>query len=189
MNRGQTTLILMLFAVLIFIGMAIFLLYFAKQLGSPEYLDLYAHELLITALRSDASGPECPLCWQDRNCRDVMSLLKSIWKLGSGYLCRSAGPDWPVEKLALARLNHTLWVFSQKKPGYDYFLAVRFPTTGEWLYVNISRDDSLLKWYRCLIGESRTGCRLRVSVAHQVIPVSGTETITATLAISKKRSI
>ncbi|MEM5798907.1 MAG: hypothetical protein QXP39_02565 [Candidatus Aenigmatarchaeota archaeon] len=186
--RGQTTLILMIITVMIFIGMAIFLLYFAQTITITEYEELYAHEMLTAIIRSGGAGPECPECWMDKSCRYVSDLIGCYWTK-AGYVCRSASPQFSCDVLAVKRLNESLQTYAGLKPGYEYFLAARpvgFAGIQDFIYVNVSSSDRLLKWYECYIGKSRTGCRLPVTVAHQFIPVSGTSGISVTLAITKR---
>ncbi|RLI96665.1 MAG: hypothetical protein DRO99_04075 [Candidatus Aenigmatarchaeota archaeon] len=87
-RKGQTSVILILFIIVIFGGLAVFLLTFAKTFGQPEYMNLYTHNLLLSVMRTDTG-------YTDSRCRlvsDTMScaFFESDWRCGgNGPRCRS----------------------------------------------------------------------------------------------------
>jgi len=78
--KAQTSMILIILVIIVFGGLAVFLLTFAKTFSQPEYINLYSHNLLLSVMRTDTG-------YTDSRCRlvsDTMScaFFESDWKCG-----------------------------------------------------------------------------------------------------------
>lgn len=74
---GQTTMILLVFIVLIFIGMGVFLFSLAESVSQEDYMDLYVNNLLLSIMRTSTGE-------KDVNCKTVSDLVA----------CSFVMPDW-----------------------------------------------------------------------------------------------
>ncbi len=62
--KAQTSLMLIVVLILVFIGLAVFLLSFASTLDQQDYFNLYTNNMIITVMRSDTG-------YHDSKCRLV----------------------------------------------------------------------------------------------------------------------
>ena len=114
--RGQTTMVLILLVILLFAGTAIFLLTFAKTVSQNDYMNLYAHNLLLSLMRSDTG-------YTDPNCKLVSDALACAF-FSPDYLCGKGSEA--VSCLSLANRTATDYIerFSMIKKSYRYLLIV-----------------------------------------------------------------
>ena len=112
--KAQTTMVLILLVILLFAGTAIFLLTFAKSVSQADYMNLYAHNLLLTLMRSDTG-------YTDPNCKLVSDALACAF-FTPEYICGQNGPSC----LTLANRTAADYIerFSMVKKSYAYLLTV-----------------------------------------------------------------
>ncbi|MBI4021128.1 MAG: hypothetical protein HY369_02710 [Candidatus Aenigmarchaeota archaeon] len=111
-RNGQATLIMLVLIIVIFVGMVTFLLSLAESVSQSEYLNLYAHGLLASLLRTDTGS-------LDANCKTVGNLLSCSF-LSPAYLCGGQ----TCGSLAEATVNDSLSQFADIKEGFRYLLIV-----------------------------------------------------------------
>ncbi|MBU0953762.1 MAG: hypothetical protein KKA90_05105 [Nanoarchaeota archaeon] len=114
MKRAQTNIVVFVFILLIVVGVIAFLLSAARTLNPVEYLNLYAHNSLLSVLREDTG-------YTDSNCKlvsDVIScsFFTPTWQCdGSGPTCRS---------LAEEKITEAMDQFEIIKKSYRYLFRV-----------------------------------------------------------------
>ncbi len=183
-RTGQTTLILMVFVLIIFLGIVIVLLSFARTIAPTEYLNIYTHNLLVSALRADASGPDCPNCWQDTNCKTIADLIRCSAQ-SPGYFCR--GTSRSCADLAKDKLNYAFGQYEQAK-NWTWLILIRaegfIPVGGAYQFmpaedeILASGDEELqqllnwTKWTERLPGRPARVPRIDVLTAHEIITIS-----------------
>lgn len=112
--KAQTTMILIVLVMLIFAGTAIFLLTFAKNISQSDYMNLYAHNLLLVLMRSDTG-------YSDPQCKLVSDALSCAF-FSPEYRCGQGGKDCMT--LANQTADDYINRFSMIKKSYSYLLIV-----------------------------------------------------------------
>jgi hypothetical protein len=105
--RGQTTIVLIVLVLIIFAGIAIFLLGVAGTVSQVEYTNMYVHNTVLTVLRTNTG-------YQDTNCRLVSDLLgcaffQPTYSCGGGPNCRdlaTATIEGYMERLEMIRKSY-----------------------------------------------------------------------------------
>jgi len=137
-RSGQTTMIFILLIIVIFAGMGIFLLSLAKTVSQSEYMNIYAHNLLSSIMKTD-TGFTSPTC------KTVSDLLGCSF-LSPTYVCDG---DQDCFTLANQKVNNYISRFALIKEGFRYLLTVEpegfvsLPQGGQPYTVEIG--DSSLK--------------------------------------------
>ena len=134
--------ILIVILILIFGGLAVFLLTFAKTFSQTEYTNLYVHNLLLTVMRTDTG-------YTDSRCRLVSDTLgcaffESDWKCGgSGPRCLDLANETvrqDVESFEMIQKSYRYLFIA--KPEYLAGGEIMNPVTNEPLRIKIG-DASL----------------------------------------------
>jgi len=119
MAKAQTSIIMILLVIMVFIGMIMFLLSLAKTVSREEYMNLYVHNLLVSILRSDTGD------YSDYECKTVADALMCAFRENkicpSGKSCREIAEDF---------INESINKFKEIK-GYRYLFIAR-PSAG-WI--------------------------------------------------------
>ena len=111
-SKGQTTMIFIILIIIIFLGMASFLLSLGRTVSQSEYLNLFAHDLLSSLLKTD-TGPTDP------SCKTVSDVLACSF-LSPTYVC--GGQD--CFSLAQQTVNEQVSRFALIKEGFRFLLTV-----------------------------------------------------------------
>lgn len=114
-RKAQTTMILLVLIIIIFAGMAVFLLSLAGTVSQDKYLDLYATNFLISILRTDTG-------YTDSNCKLVSDLLACAF-FTSEYHCGGTGPT--CRELANSTIYQYTQEFEMIKKSFDYLFTVK----------------------------------------------------------------
>jgi len=140
MASGQSMVIMIVFVIMIFGGLAVFLLSISQTVSQKEYHNLYVHNLLLSVMRTDTG-------YTDPNCKLVSDTLGCAFTQSTEYKCGGSGE--PCIELANGTLTNYMDRFELVKKNFRYlFIAkpetgVRIdPETGEPLVVRIG-DKSL----------------------------------------------
>lgn len=114
---------MIMLVMLLFAGTAIFLLTFAKNISQTDYLNLYAHNLLLTLMRSDTgyTDPQCKLVSDALSC----AFFSPEYRCGGGPAAAAVGLGGP-DCMTLANRTATDYIerFSMIKKSYRYLLTV-----------------------------------------------------------------
>ena len=111
--KAQTTMIFIVVIMVIFVVMGIFLLSLAKTVSQSEYINIYAHNLLSSILRTDTGLTE-------PSCKTVADLLACSF-LTPSFVCEN-GKSCNV--LAEEKINGYMTEFSLIKESFSYLLTV-----------------------------------------------------------------
>ncbi|MBI4020314.1 MAG: hypothetical protein HY367_03195 [Candidatus Aenigmarchaeota archaeon] len=84
-SKGQTTMVLIVLVIIIFAGLALFILSLTNTFSQDEYINLYAHNMLLSVLRADTG-------YTDANCKLVSDLISCAYFTPS-YQCGGSGPQ------------------------------------------------------------------------------------------------
>jgi len=121
--------------IVIFGGIALFLLSFAKTIGQTEYMNMYAHNLLLSIMRTDTG-------YSDTNCKLVSDTLSCAFIMPN-WKCEGSGQNC----LALANeriSSYMSYDFGLVREGFRYLFIVEpetfrsiSPETGEPMKIKI----------------------------------------------------
>jgi len=157
--KAQASMLLIAIVVIIFVGLAIFLLSFAKTLSQTDYMNLYVHNAWLSVSRADTgySGSDCKLVSDVVGC----AFLKPYWRC-DGLSCF---------ELANLSLTNYLNAIQQSKKGMRYFLRIEpFQYEGGELRPVVMKLPSG-KPLRYEIGDrSLEAARVQKWVANEIIP-------------------
>jgi hypothetical protein len=128
--------ILILLIIVMIAGMAIFLMNFASTISQDEYMNLYAHNMLLSLMRSDTgyTEPDCKLVSDSISC--------------AFFNANKPCGDSACIDIANRSLSNHISTFSTVKKSYRYLLVVepqgfRAEHEGEPFTLMIG-DESLL---------------------------------------------
>jgi len=124
--KAQSSMILIILVIIIFGGLAVFLLGFAKTFSQPEYTNLYVHNLLLSVMRADTgyTDSKCKLLSDTLSC----AFFESDWKCGG---------DGPT---CLRHVNDTIQQYIgsfeliQKSYKYLFIAKPEYMTGGEVIH-------------------------------------------------------
>ncbi len=142
-NKGQTTLVMIVIVIIVFSGVILFLLSLAETVSQEEYMNLYAHNMLLSVLRTDTG-------YLDSSCQTVADTISCAFLEpsrvceGSGMTCRDlAGSllEGHASRLEETRKNY-LYLFTVEPTGG---LVVRDPETGEPMVMEVGTLDPSAK--------------------------------------------
>lgn len=110
---GQANLVVIIFTIIMFTGIILLFLSFLQERESRDYMNLYAHNLLLSILRSDTG-------YLDEGCKlvsDVIACSFSLkpWKCGNVI---------PCETLARQKITKYLQEYGNLKKNYRYLFIV-----------------------------------------------------------------
>lgn len=119
--KGQTTAVMIVLVVIIFGGLVLFLLSFARVLApSPEYENLYVHNLLVTTLNTDTG-------YLESDCKTMSDLFMCAFT--TNIVCGDSGQR--CLDILDELLPYYLDKFEEERPGHSY-LFVAEPGTPNW---------------------------------------------------------
>lgn len=109
--KAQTSAVIFILAILIFIGLFVFIFSFARNIEQREYMNIYTSNLLLSMTRASTG-------YTSRGCTTITDLLFCKF----GIISESPYCDGtPCGEIADRMVNETLAAFSEVKSGYDYF--------------------------------------------------------------------
>lgn len=133
MQKAQTSMILIIIVIVIFGGLVVFLLGFAKTISQTEYMNLYTHNLLLTIMRIDTG-------YTDANCKLVSDTISCTF-FAPEWRCGGDGPS--CLSLANETMSNHISQFELIQKSFRYLLkvtpegfVVRLPT-GEPFEIEI----------------------------------------------------
>ncbi len=135
--KGQTTMVFILFVIIIFAGTSIFLLSLAETVSQSEYTNLYVHRLLSSVLKTDTG-------YTDPACKTVSDLLACSF-LSPTHICGS-GQD--CFTLAEQEVESHMSRFADIRQGFRYLILVEsesFVSLPEGLPHSVEIGDSSLR--------------------------------------------
>lgn len=110
--KAQSSMIMIILVLLVFAGVAMFLLSFAQEISQEDYMNLYAHNMWLTVSRSDTG-------YREADCRLVSDALACAYYLGNPR-CGGTGPT--CLEVANTTLSYYLERFRDTKKNLRYFL-------------------------------------------------------------------
>ncbi len=117
-RKAQLNMVVLVLALAIFAGLAVFLLSAARSLDQDEYLNLYTHQLLLTALRED-SGSLDPACKTTADLAACAFLTPAHRCGGSGPACESLARDQATAAFAAYEpLRPFRWLLTVESEGF-----------------------------------------------------------------------
>ena len=123
--KGQSSMIMIVMVILVFAGVAMFLLNFAQQISQEDYMNLYVHNMWLSVSRSDTG-------YSSTDCKLVSDALKCAYFLGNP---RCGGTGSTCLEVANSTLSYYMEKFSNTKQNLRYFLKFdsyrRNQTTGK----------------------------------------------------------
>jgi hypothetical protein len=132
--KAQSSMIMIILVLLVFAGVAMFLLSFAQQISQEDYMDLYVSNMWLTISRSDTG-------YRDANCRLVSDALACAYYLGNPR-CGGTGPT--CLEVANSTLSYYLERFSETKKNLRYFLKFESYTRNQSTF-ELEPEISLLE--------------------------------------------
>ncbi|MBL7160867.1 MAG: hypothetical protein ISS93_03400 [Candidatus Aenigmarchaeota archaeon] len=111
-RTGQTTIIFILIVIVIFAGMAVFLLSLAETVSQSEYITLYTYNLLSSLLKTDTGQTAF-------SCKTVSDVLACSF-LTPTYVCGNQDCFNFADETINARMDQ----FAVVKEGFRYLLTV-----------------------------------------------------------------
>ena len=135
--KAQTSLMLIVVLILVFIGLAVFLLSFASTLDQQDYFNLYTNNMIITVMRSDTG-------YHDSKCRLVSDAVSCAffspqWRCGGdGPTCTEVANDTIsryIESFELIQQSYRYLYIA--KPEYLSGGEVLDPVTDQPLRIKI----------------------------------------------------
>ncbi|MBI4182226.1 MAG: hypothetical protein HY520_04640 [Candidatus Aenigmarchaeota archaeon] len=112
-RRAQSSMVMLVLAIIIVLGMVAFLFGLARTVSSAEYLNLYAHGLVASVLKTDTGYTEAP-------CKTVADSLACAY-LTPSYIC---GGQETCADLADRMVNASIGRFAERKESLRYLLTV-----------------------------------------------------------------
>ena len=110
--KAQSGMIMIILVIMVFAGMAMFLLSFAQQLSQDDYMNLYVHNMWLSVSRSDTG-------YRNSECKQVSDALTCAYYLGNPR-CGGTGPT--CLDVANRTLSYYLERFREYKGNLRYFL-------------------------------------------------------------------
>lgn len=112
--KAQTTLILIIFIIMIFAGAALFLLNLATTIKQTDYMNIYVHNLLLSISRTDTG-------YTDADCKSVSDLLACSYSYPN-HRCEGSGPE--CFELANKTIYTLMKQFEKIRKNYRYLFIV-----------------------------------------------------------------
>ena len=110
MKKAQTSIVMILMVIVIFGGLAIFLLSLAGTITQEDYMNMYAHNMLLTLLRTDTGeGGDC------KYVSDVATCAVYGMSCDSGTRCYNIAED---------NIEYYMEQLSRIKATYNWFIAI-----------------------------------------------------------------
>ena len=113
-KKAQTTVVVLLLALVVFGGLFAFLLSIARTVVQTDYMNLYTSNLLISVLRKDTG-------YSGKDCETVSDLVLCKFGISRDPYCEEYSCAYLAENI----LNETMEQFGSVKKGYDYFLTAK----------------------------------------------------------------
>jgi hypothetical protein len=110
MTKGQSSIVMMVLVLVVFGGLAVFLLSMAQTVSQEDYMNIYAHNMLISLMRTNTGeGGECTLVSDTLSCASF------------GMICDS-GRDCSI--VAGDKVNEFMNYMNDIKTTYDWHIGV-----------------------------------------------------------------
>jgi hypothetical protein len=106
--------VLIVIVIVIFGGLVLFLLGFAKTVSQAEYINLYTHNMLLSMMRTDTGHT-------DANCKLVSDTISCAF-FAPEWRCGTGGPS--CLSLANETINSYMSRFELIKKGFRYLFRV-----------------------------------------------------------------
>lgn len=113
MSKAQSTVVMMVFVILIFLGIILFLLSFANTADRTDYENLYLHNLLLSLMRADTGE-------DDVNCKLVSDSIACAFTMTSDYICGTQ----TCKEVADEKLTEYMLKFENIRKNYRYLFVV-----------------------------------------------------------------
>jgi hypothetical protein len=110
MNKGQSSIVMMVLVLMVFGGLAVFLLSMVQTVSQEDYMNIYAHNMLISVMRTDTGkGADCALVSDTLSCASY------------GMICDS-GED--CSTVARSKISEFMTYMNEAKTTYDWYIGV-----------------------------------------------------------------
>ena len=117
MKKAQSSLLMIVFVIMIFAGLGLFLLSIGQTVEQSDYMNIYTHNLLLTLLRSDTGE-------NSRECKYVSDAIACAVTSATCF-CE--------EGLASRTINSYMESMETLKPTYDWHISVTDSNDNEKL--------------------------------------------------------
>jgi hypothetical protein len=110
MKKAQTSIVMILMVLVIFAGLAIFLLSMAQNVAQEDYMNIYAHNTLLSLLRTDTGeGSDC------KYVSDVVTCAAYGMDCESGADCGT---------LSTSKIDSYMVALNTIKSTYSWYIGV-----------------------------------------------------------------
>jgi hypothetical protein len=135
MRRGQSSIIILLVVIMLFVGVVVFLLNLAGTVNREEFTNLYVNNLLLSVMRTDTG-------YTDSNCKLVSDLV----------FCAYFTPEWECGGKSCLRLaNETMQEYmaifgnETKSMRYLFTATPEFAAFSSGEPISLDIGDTALK--------------------------------------------
>ncbi len=111
-EKAQASIIMIVLVLIIFAGLALFLLSFAKTMSQEDYMSTYVNSLLLSIMRTDTG-------YLDSDCRLVSDAISCSF-FSTGLVCRDS--EITCDSLAYRKVEE--YINRTIKKGFRYFFSV-----------------------------------------------------------------
>jgi hypothetical protein len=110
MKKAQSSVILILLILIIFVGLGVFLLSLVETVSQEDYMNIYTHNMIISLLRTDTGrGGEC------KYVSDVIICGSYGMFCDSGFQCKDVAEE---------KVNFYMNAMNEIKSIYDWYIGV-----------------------------------------------------------------
>ncbi|MBI4176231.1 MAG: hypothetical protein HY518_03435 [Candidatus Aenigmarchaeota archaeon] len=156
--KAQTTMVLVILVIIIFTGLAVFLLSLSSTFNQDEYLNLYASNLLLAVLRADTG-------YSDADCRQVADLVACAYFVPT-HRCDLTGPA--CGDIANATIAGHMERFDLIRKNFDYLFVVEPKDFISQTQIKIGNPD-----LDCDISDKGCASRQRFVVEEKIQKTAG----------------
>jgi len=110
--KAQSSVIMILFVIMIFAGLALFLLSLARTVGQEDYMNMYTHNLILSLLRADTG--------EKGECKYVSNTITCA---AYGGVCDPPS-SFDCDDFANQMVNEYMNIMSEMKPTYEWYIGV-----------------------------------------------------------------
>ncbi len=112
--KGQTTMIVLVFMLILFAGLGLFLFSLAETVSQEDYMDLYVNNLLLSVMRTDTGH-------DDINCKSVSDIVACSFVMPD-WICGDSGMR--CRDIANQSLSEYIEAFELISENYRYALQI-----------------------------------------------------------------
>jgi len=113
-RKGQTTMMILVFMMLLFVGIGALLFSLAETVSQEDYMDLYVNNLLLSVMRTDTG-------YDDMNCKKISDLIACSFVMPD-WICGDSGIR--CKDMVNDKLSDYIGAFETISQNYRYVMKV-----------------------------------------------------------------